>query len=211
MVTCNEALLAHSGSAPRACQPYRARTKGKIGRPFRYVRQDFFLARSFRDLDDLNEKFGEWRATIANPRVHATTQRVADEHFAEEGPHLLSLPAQPYDAVLTVERRISQEGRVVVGGNQYSVPDTTRRRIVEVQNHPAEVRIFEDGQLIARHPVPEGKNQRRVDPGHRQPVPVARRAAQLPSSPAEAMLARRPPAFYEAVGRRLANVAEGCP
>lgn len=214
VVTYNEALvalLAHYGSAPRACQPYRAKTKGKVERPFRYVRQDFFLARSFRDLDDLNEQFGEWRATIANPRVHATTQRVVDEHFAEERPHLLPLPAQPYDAVLTVERRISQEGMVAVGGNQYSVPDTTQRRIVEVQNHPAEVRIFEDGQLIASHPVLEGKNQRRVDPGHRKPVPVARRAAQLPSSPAEAMVPRRPLAFYEAVGRRLANVAEGCP
>lgn len=101
VVTYNEALvalLAHYGSAPRACQPYRAKTKGKVERPFRYVRQDFFLARSFRDLDDLNEQFGEWRATIANPRVHATTQRVVDEHFAEERPHLLPLPAQPYDA-----------------------------------------------------------------------------------------------------------------
>jgi hypothetical protein len=175
------------------------------------VRQDFFLGRSFRDLDDLNEQFEEWRATIANPRVHATTQRVVDEHFAEERPHLLSLPPHPYDAVLTVERRISQEGMVAVGGNQYSVPDTTRRRIVEVQNHPAEVRIFEDGQLIARHPVLEGKNQRRVDPGHRKPIPVARRAVQLPSSPADAMVARRPLAFYEAVGRRLANASEGRP
>jgi hypothetical protein len=71
------------------------------------------------------------------------------------------LPARPYDAVLTVERRISQEGMVAVGGNQYSVPDTTRRRIVEVQNHPTEVRIFEDGTLIACHPVLEGKNQSR--------------------------------------------------
>lgn len=114
--------------------------------------------------------------------MHATTQRIVDEHFTEEKPQLLTLPARPYEAVLTVERRISQEGMVAVGGNQYSVPDTTRRRIVEVQNHAAEVRIFEDGQLIASHPVLEGKNQRRVDPGHRQahssrsagrPTPVA--------------------------------------
>jgi len=121
------------------------------------------------------------------------------------------LPSHPYDAVLTVERRISQEGMVAVGGNQYSVPDTTRRRIVEVQNHPTEVRIFEDGQLIAKHPVLEGKSQRRVDPAHRKPVPVARRAVQLPSSPTDALVARRPLAFYEAVGRRLANASEGRP
>lgn len=52
MVTYNAslvALLAHYGSAPRACQPYRAKTKGKVERPFRYIRQDFFLGRSFHD------------------------------------------------------------------------------------------------------------------------------------------------------------------
>jgi hypothetical protein len=32
---------------------YRAKTKGKVERPFSYIRQDFFLARSFRNLDDL--------------------------------------------------------------------------------------------------------------------------------------------------------------
>jgi transposase len=211
VVTYNEslvALLAHYGSAPRACQPYRAKTKGKVERPFRYVRQDFFLGRSFRDLDDLNAQFEEWRTTIANPRIHATTQRIVDEHFAEERPHLLALPARPYDAVLTVERRISHEGMVSVGGNYYSVPDTARRRIVEVQNHPAEVRIFEDGQLIASHPVLEGKRQRRVDPGHRKPIPPAQRALQLPASPVDAPVARRPLAFYEAVGRRLSSGVE---
>jgi transposase len=214
VVTYNEslmALLAHYGSAPRACQPYRAKTKGKVERPFRFVRQDFFLGRSFGDMDDLNAQFEDWHTTLANPRVHATTQRIVDEHFAEETPHLLALPTRPYEAVLTVERRISQEGMVAVGGNQYSVPDTTRRRIVEVQNHPAEVRIFEDGQLIANHPVLEGKNQRRVDPSHRKPVPPARRAVQMPSSPADAPVPRRPLAFYEAVGRRLANASENRP
>ena len=41
------ALLNHYGAAPRACRPYRAQTKGKIERPYRYIRQDFFLARTF--------------------------------------------------------------------------------------------------------------------------------------------------------------------
>jgi hypothetical protein len=88
------------------------------------------------------------------------------------------------------------------------VPDTTRRRLVEVQSHPGEVRIFEDRVLIAVHPVLEGKNQRRVDPSHRKPVPIARRAASLPAAPVDAPVARRPLAFHEAVGRRLANAPE---
>ena len=56
-------------------------------------------------------------AVRPNLRVHATTQRVVDDHFAEERPHLLPFPLHPYDAVLTVERRISQEGMVAIGGD----------------------------------------------------------------------------------------------
>jgi transposase len=198
------ALLAHYGSAPKACQPYRAKTKGKVERPFRYIRQDFFLGRSFHDLDDLNAQFDVWRADIANARQHATTGRIVREHFGEEQPHLRPLPAMRYDAVLTVERRISREGMVAVAGNYYSVPDTARRRVVEVQHHTHEVRIFEEGRLIARHPVLEGKNRKRIEPGHRK-VPPTKRAEMLPATPAVPIL-QRPLAFYGAVGERLASL-----
>ena len=193
------ALLNHYGTAPKACRPYRAKTKGKVERPFRYIRQDFFLARSFRNLDDLNAQFTKWRETVANPRVHATTDRVVDEAFAEERPILKELPALPYSAVLTVERRISHEGMIAVDGNYYSVPDTTRRRTLEVQNHTQDIRIFEDGIEIARHPVLEGKNKRRIDPLHRKAPP--KRTA--PSRNSDRLHRSRD--FYDAVGRRLAS------
>ncbi|WP_299657243.1 IS21 family transposase [uncultured Jannaschia sp.] len=192
------ALLNHYGAIPRACRPYRAKTKGKVERPFRYIRQDFFLARTFRDLDDLNAQFDGWRATVANPRVHATTRRAVNEAFAEERPSLTALPAIPYSAVLTIERRVSHEGMISVDGNLYSVPDTTRKRVVEVQNHVHEIRIFEDGALIARHPVLEGKGRRRVDPTHRTAPPPRRHEPAAPGVPL------RPLSFYDAVGKRLA-------
>src|SRR6202049_4445619 len=46
LVVYNRALVdlaRHYGFQPRACRPYRAKTKGKVERPFRYVREDFFL------------------------------------------------------------------------------------------------------------------------------------------------------------------------
>lgn len=39
----------------------------------------------------------------------------------------------------------------------YSVPDATRSRMVEVHSLADEVRIFENGTLIAVHPVLEGR------------------------------------------------------
>jgi transposase len=206
----NRALVdfaRHHDFHPRACRPYRAKTKGKVERPFRYIREDFFLARSFRNLDDLNRQLAHWLATVANPRLHATTQRVVNEAFAEERPLLNPLPLVPFNAVLKLERRVSHEGMVSVGGNLYSVPDATRRRVVEVHTLADAIRIFEDGRLIAAHAVLEGRHQRRVAPGHRKMPSIPRNAAvqelTLPGRAGD-VVARRSLDFYEAVARRLA-------
>src|SRR5206468_1304703 len=114
-IVYNRALIGfagHYGFHPKACRPYRAKTKGKVERPFRYIREDFFLARSFRNLDDLNAQLSHWLAAVTNPRVHATTQRVVNEAFAEESPVLQPLPLVPFRAVLKLERRVSHEGMV---------------------------------------------------------------------------------------------------
>jgi transposase len=202
------ALAGHYGYLPKACKPYRAKTKGKVERPFRYVREDFFLARTFRNLGDLNAQFTQWLDQIANRRLHGTTGRIVIEHFAEERPTLKPLPAGPFNAILRLERRISHEGMISVGGNLYSVPDGTRRRPVEVQVTAAEVQILEEGRLIAVHPVLEGRGRRRIAEGHRSLPPPRNRAtprhgAIAPPGPS-AGVTPRSLAIYETVGRRLA-------
>ena len=210
-IVFNRTLLEfarHYGYLPKACRPYRAKTKGKVERPFRYIREDFFLGRSFRNLEDLNTQFGQWLDQAANVRVHATTRQVVAEHFAEERPKLQPLPAGPFQAVLRLERRISRDGMVSVDGNLYSVPNTARRRPVEVHSTADEVRILEEGSIIAVHPVLDGRGQRRLVAGHRTlPAPAN---SQTPRNGAASktrsgeIVALRPLAFYDAVGRRLA-------
>src|SRR6516165_389277 len=98
LVVYNRALVdlaRHYGFQPRACRPYRAKTKGKVERPFRYIREDFFLGGAFRNLEDLNAQLRHWLDTVANPRVHATTRRVVNEAFAEEKNALQALPLAP--------------------------------------------------------------------------------------------------------------------
>jgi transposase len=209
----NRSLIAlgrHYGFLPRACRPYRAKTKGKVERPFSYIRQDFFLARSFRNLDDLNRQLDDWLATVANVRLHGTTQRIVSEAFAAEQPELQSLPAFPFDALLKLERRVSHDGLVSIGGNYYSVPDRTRR-VVEVHQLPDQIRILDEGRLVAVHPVLEGRRQYRVDPAHRQGAARSPRQAA-----AEAVfvgrigdqVAQRSLAFYQAIGERLAGAGD---
>ncbi len=211
-IVYNRTLLdfaGHYGFLPKPCRPYRAKTKGKVERPFRYIREDFFLGGQFRNLDDLNVQFRQWQNEVANARVHATTRRVVAEHFAEERPHLLALPAGTFQAVLRLERRITRDGMVSVGGNLYSVPNATRRRPVEVHATAGELRILEAGQVIAVHPVLEGRGQRRIIAGHRSLPPPAnsltpRQGGAAAEVRAGESVTPRPLAFYDAVARRLA-------
>jgi transposase len=200
----------HYGYLPKACKAYRAKTKGKVERPFRYIREDFFLGRSFRNRDDLNSQFRQWLDQVANVRVHATTHRVVREHFAEEQPWLTTLPAGPFQAVLRLERRITKDGMVSIDGNLYSVPDTTRRRPVEVHSTADEVRILEEGKIVAVHPVMDGRGQRRIIAGHRTtPAPTNSQTPRNGPAPGRSgdVVALRPLAFYDAVGKRLADGA----
>jgi len=212
LVVYNRALVdlaRHYEFQPRACRPYRPKTKGKVERPFRYIREDFFLGGSFRNLEDLNGQLRHWLDTVANPRVHATTRRVVNEAFAEEKDALRRLPRAPYQAVLQLERRVSHEGMVCVGGNLYSVPDTTRRRVLDVHVLADCIRIFEDGALVATHAPLEGRGEKRLDPAHRKILAPPRRRPVESGPPvvlrAGDRVACRSLDFYEAVGRRLAQ------
>jgi hypothetical protein len=109
--------------------------------------------------------------------------------------------------VLKLERRVSHEGMVSIGGNAYSVPDTARRRVLEVHSLVDEIRILEDGRVIASHVPLEGRGHTRIDPAHRRAVARSGRggtdsAVIVPR--AGDQVARRSLDFYDAVGRALA-------
>jgi hypothetical protein len=98
---------------------------------------------------------------------------------------------------------------ISVGGNLYSVPDTTRRRVFEVHVLADEIRIFEDGALVATHAPLEGRGEKRLDPSHRKPVSSCRRSLRdepLILTRAGDRAVRRSLDFYAAVGRRLAAI-----
>lgn len=96
----------HWGFRIRACRPYRARTKGKVERPVRYVRGNFVYGREFLGDADLDAQRIVWLDEVANQRVHRTTMAVPRERFeAEERALLLPLAPRGYiPLVLPPER-----------------------------------------------------------------------------------------------------------
>src|SRR5512133_1323960 len=87
----------HYEIAARVCRPYRAQTKGKVERPIRYLRENFLYGRTFLSDADLNAQAEHWLATVANVRVHGTTQVLPLVRFENEERGVLRLlPLRPY-------------------------------------------------------------------------------------------------------------------
>jgi transposase len=88
------------GFALRLCRPYRARTKGKVERGIRYVRESFFapLLAEFRQRNEsltlaiINARFDAWQREVANQRIHGTTGEKPAERLLIERSHLFPLP-----------------------------------------------------------------------------------------------------------------------
>jgi transposase len=146
-------LAGHYGFTPRACRPYRARTKGKDERMVGYIKQHFFVRyRAFESLAHLNQLAEKWLAEEADRRVHGTVKEVVAERFEREAPFLSSLPATRYDTSYLEHRKVGWDGYIHVGGNRYSVPIQLVDQVVVVRiGLDGELRIYHADRLVARH------------------------------------------------------------
>ena len=72
------------GFTPRACQPYRARTKGKVESGVKYVKRNALAGRRFASWAALEAWLEEWAATVSDVRVHGTTHERPIDRFARE-------------------------------------------------------------------------------------------------------------------------------
>ena len=80
---------------PRACAPYRARTKGKTESGVRYVKINALAGRAFDSFHALEQHLSEWMFE-ADRRVHGTTfERPIDRFERAESVALRALPALP--------------------------------------------------------------------------------------------------------------------
>jgi transposase len=183
-------FAGYYGLNPRLCQPYRARTKGKVERMIGYVKDNFFAGRTFTGLADLNHQALGWCDTVANVRVHATTHEVPFERLKREP--LLSHRRRPlYDTSEVVARRVSRDCYLSFKGNAYSVPWPYGGKAVTVRATPEELlEIWVDHTRVGTHRLSHQKGQVITDPDHfkglgRATCPSAekRHPANQPMSP----------------------------
>lgn len=146
-------LAGHYGFTPRACKPYRARTKGKDERMVGYVKQNFFIRyRSFESWVHLNQLAEQWLREEADLRLQGTVKEVVAERFQREVPHLQPLPPVRYDTSYFEYRQAAWDGYIDVRGNRYSIPASLVGQRVAVRiGLDGLVRIYQADQLMASH------------------------------------------------------------
>jgi transposase len=166
------AFATHYGYRPVACRPRRPETKGKVERAFLYVEKNLLNGRTFRSLEHLNEVTRWWLANVADVRQHRETKKRPIDAYAEERPHLLSLPAHAYDTALVVYRIANPEGWIDFRQNHYSVPWQSIGELLPVRVTEDELLVYNNQlETIARHRLlpRQVSGQTQLDPAHQPP------------------------------------------
>ena len=152
---------------PKPVAIARGNEKGRVERAIRYIRDSFFAARSWRDIDDLNAQAEAWCNGIAADRPWPEDRSITvREAFERESDSLVALPGDPFPAHDRVEVTIGKTPYTRFDLNDYSVPHTHVRRTLVVVATLDEVRILDGADVIARHPRSFDKDACIEIPGH---------------------------------------------
>lgn len=181
--------------SPRACAPYRARTKGKVESGVKYVKRNALAGRAFDSFAALEAHLVQWMDE-ADARVHGTTheQPLARFERDERGAMRPLADVRPHH-MRVVQRRVANDAFVDVDTVRYSVPFRLVRDRVEIWVDAEAVRVLHGGVQVARHVRSFEPHARIVDPEHHRGL--WRRASER----------YEPDQQLEKLGRSLADYA----
>jgi transposase len=138
------AFAAYWGFRPRACAPYRARTKGKDERAVGDVKHNALAGREFASWEALEAHLVWWRREVADVRVHSTVgEQPCERCIRTEAAALRPLNGRPpFQQRRELSPRVHRDACVEVATHRYSVPWRLMGREVTVQVAEQELRVF---------------------------------------------------------------------
>jgi transposase len=159
-----EDFARYYGFTPRACQPYRARTKGKVESGVKYVKRNALAGRRFASWAALEAWLDEWAVTVSDVRVHGTTHERPIDRFARET--LTPLGSHPPYAYSAPRRRVvAADALVAIAAGRYSVPVRYVGQTVDVRETATHYVIVAGDTCIAQH-AKAGRHAVVMEPAH---------------------------------------------
>ena len=161
------AFAAYWGFRPRACAPYRARTKGKDERGVGYVKRNAIAGHRFDSWTGMEAHLGWWQREIADKRRHGTTGEVPLIRFEREAALLRPCADRPpFGQLRDLIRTVHADCAVVVDTNAYSVPWRLIGERVRVVVSGRRVRVHHGPRVVAEHVEHEGRHARVTERAH---------------------------------------------
>lgn len=183
IIRFNPSLLsfaAHYRFEPRPVAVARGNEKGRVERAIRFIRDNFFAARTYNDIDDLNAQAKTWCETVAMDRPCPEDKaRTVREVFAQEQPGLLALPENPYscDEIETVS--VGKTPYIRFDLNDYSVPHTEVQKRLTVNATLDKVMILDGQKIVATHQRSYDKSAQIENPEHIKALVKQKQKASL--------------------------------
>lgn len=148
------AFAAYYGFLAEPCRVRTPTDKGKVESNVKYVKENCFKQRDFKNIDEAKEFLKQWLCEIANARVHGTTKKVPSEVFNSiEKEKLQSLPAEEYILSDFSKSIVMTNCHISYKGNYYSVPYVYIGEQVDVLVADSLLKVFKNNKEIALHPV----------------------------------------------------------
>jgi len=146
----------HYGFEPKVAPAYAAWVKGKIERPYSFIREGFWRGYGFVCLESANRDILTWLRK-KDERIHGTTHEVVQERFCREKPHLNMLPPRAFDTSYRIYRKVHKDCTVRFEGNNYVVAHDLVGRQIILRVKSRIMRIFHDDCLVVTYDMPEDK------------------------------------------------------
>jgi transposase len=152
---------------PRACAPYRARTKGKTEAGVKYTKHNGLADQDFGSFAALEAHLADW-IVVADQRIHGTTHEAPRVRFdRDERQALRPLPVRALPRrEQRLRRRVAHDAFIDIDTVRYSVPHQLVRDHVEVVIEQQIVRIFRGTTMVATHARSLEPFDRVIDPAH---------------------------------------------
>ena len=94
-------MADHYGTMLSACRPYKPQEKGKVESGIKYVKNNFFAGREFKNNEEMNCQLRKWQEK-ANDRIHGTTkEKPIEMYINKEKEAMLELPGKQRDCELS--------------------------------------------------------------------------------------------------------------
>ena len=146
-------FAVHYGFKPEVTPAYAAWVKGKVERPYSFIREGFWRGYGFTCLQSANRDLHAW-LKVKDERVHGTTHEVVRVRFERERPYLNSVPVQPFDTSYRVYRKVHKDCTVRFEGNNYVVPHTLVGKAIVLRVKGECMRVYADDRLIVTYVIP---------------------------------------------------------